>query len=122
MKKIILTLAAIFTACYLAFAYFLKSNGSIKSKFITTNISELYQNPLLNKKEVRIQGIVASSSNIGVISYFELQDNTGVITIISDVAPLADSKVIVNGIYHQYFKIGERQISVIKSTNISNNY
>jgi hypothetical protein len=118
MKKIILAMAMIFTVCYIAIAYFTKTDGSFKSKFVSTNVSELYENPLYNKKEIRVKGIVTSSSNIGVISYFELQDNTGTITILSDVAPREGSKVNVIGTYHQYFKLGVRQISVIKSKKI----
>lgn len=118
MKKSILTLATIFTVCYIAFAYFFKTDANFKSKFISTSISELYKNPLYNKKEVCIKGTILSSSNIGIISYFELQDNTGTITVISDVASLVGTKVNVIGNYHQYFKLGERQLSAIKANKI----
>lgn len=98
-------------AHFSAFAIFL-----MMSSGCATDINQVKQDAeLLDNKVVTVGGEVISTTNLLVTKYYKLKDNTGQIVIISNQElPNKGESLRVKGTVHQYMKIGDTNMTVIK--------
>jgi hypothetical protein len=82
-----------------------------------TPIGELLDNSTkYNGKTVRVQGEVKEGAGGLGIGAYQLKDNTGTITVVSDrgSAPRKGSKVAVKGKFESLFSLGTAGVAVIR--------
>ena len=82
-----------------------------------TPIGELLDNSTkYNGKTVRVQGEVREGAGGLGIGAYQLKDNTGQITVVSDrgSAPRKGSKVAVKGKFESLFSLGTAGVAVIR--------
>jgi hypothetical protein len=87
-----------------------------------TPIGELLDNSTkYNGKTVRVQGEVREGAGGLGIGAYQLKDNTGQITVVSDrgSAPRKGSKVAVKGKFESLFSLGTAGVAVIREESRS---
>lgn len=82
----------------------------------STKIEKVKQDAaLLDNQVVTVSGKVISTTNLVVMKYFKLQDSSGQIAIISKQAlPSEGESLTIKGTVHQYMKVGNTSMTVIK--------
>ncbi len=98
------------TLVFIMLVSFMLSSCSTKIKSIYTNIEKY------DGKEVTIKGKVENTTDILIIQYYYLDDNSGKkMRVVTDKELPKEGDVIkVTGIVNQRFKIGEYQWIVLK--------
>jgi len=81
----------------------------------TTEIRQILKDPrAYDGKTVTVQGDVSDTFSLVVIKYFELNDGTGVIRVVSDKAlPSKGQQLKVTGRIRQAFSLGDQSIMVL---------
>ena len=83
----------------------------------TTPIGELLNDASrYNGKTVRIKGEVTRSAGAIVAGAYQVKDETGTLTVVSDKAspPPEDSKVGVKGVFQSLVTLGSRSVAILK--------
>lgn len=81
----------------------------------TTQIREILQDPRgYDGKTVTVQGDVVNTFSLVFVKYFELNDSTGVIRVVSDKPlPTKGQRLKVTGRIHQAFSFGDQSLMVL---------
>ena len=82
-----------------------------------TPINELLQNSTkYNGKTVRVKGEVGESAGLLGRGGYQLKDNTGTITVITETAapPPKGTKTGVKGVFQALFTLGSRSLAVLQ--------
>jgi len=82
-----------------------------------TPINELLQNSTkYNGKTVRVKGDVGESAGLLGRGGYQLKDNTGTITVITEAAapPPKGTKTGVKGVFQSLFTLGSKSLAVIQ--------
>jgi hypothetical protein len=83
----------------------------------TTRIGDLLNDPSrYNGKSVRIAGEVTRSVGAIVAGAYQVKDQTGTLTVVSDKAspPPEDSKIGVKGVFQSLVTLGSRSLAILK--------
>lgn len=67
-------------------------------------------------KSVKIQGVVKQSAGAFGLGTYQVQDNTGTLTVVtqSNGAPRAGDKIGVQGIFQALFTLGSQSLAVLR--------
>ncbi|MGH7649243.1 MAG: hypothetical protein ACREND_14090 [Gemmatimonadaceae bacterium] len=82
-----------------------------------TPISHLLDDPAhYDGKSVKIQGVVKESAGAFGLGSYQVQDNTGTLTVVtqSNGAPRSGDKIGVQGIFQALFTLGSRSLAVLR--------
>ncbi len=109
MKKIIqyaalwISLSFLFTQC---------------DSLLATDIQKILDNPeAYAEKEVTIHGTVGNVTDLAIIRYYKLTDNTGEIHVIAkNELPTRGETKTVMGTVNPVFKIGNLQVTVLEES------
>jgi len=88
-----------------------------------TPIGELLQNSSkYNGKTVRIRGDVKESAGLLGRGAYQVKDDTGTLTVISETGapPPSGSKIGVKGVFQALLTIGSKSLAVLKEQSRSN--
>lgn len=87
----------------------------VANRFTTTKIKNILDHPRdYEKKEVTISGTVTDAASIIVTKYFEVQDDTGTIKVLTDrVLPQRGEKIRVTG-RMESIEFGSDRVIVIR--------
>jgi hypothetical protein len=79
-----------------------------------TPIGKVVENPrAYDGKDITISGQVTDRASLLFVKYFQLKDNTGEITVVTNrVLPSVGAKVRVKGHVEQAFAMGDKQMLV----------
>jgi hypothetical protein len=85
------------------------------SGLTSTAIGDVLKDPRrFDGKQIMVVGKVKDSANILLVKYFVLEDDTGVITVVTDRSvPAPGDKVRVRGRVNQAFSIGGKSLVVL---------
>ena len=85
------------------------------NKLTATKIRDILDHPRdYENKELTIYGAVTGSASLLLVKFFEIQDETGTIKVVTDrVLPKPGEKLRVTG-YMQAIEIGQEQIIVLR--------
>ncbi len=83
---------------------------------LATDIQKIVDNPQqFTDKEITVRGTVGNVTDLAVLRYYKLADNTGEIHVIAKGdLPSRGDKVTVTGKVKPVFKIGNSQFTVIE--------
>ena len=91
-------------------------------RFSATNIKEILDHPRdYEKKEVTIYGTVINTASILVVKYFEVQDSTGTIKVVTEGSlPAKGDKITVTG-QLSVIEVGSQRWVVLKENRKADN-
>jgi len=87
-----------------------------------TPIRQLLDDPgRYDGKSVRIEGVVKESAGALGFGTYQVQDNTGTLTVVSkgNGAPRSGDKIGVRGIFQALFTLGNQSLAVLKEQSRS---
>ena len=87
-----------------------------------TPIRQLLDDPgRYDGKSVRIQGVVRESAGAFGLGTYQVQDNTGTLTVVSkgNGAPRSGDKIGVQGIFQALFTLGSQSLAVLREQSRS---
>jgi hypothetical protein len=85
-----------------------------------TPIGELLQNSSkYNGKEVRIKGEVKESAGLLGRGAYQVKDDTGTLTVISEISapPPSGSKIGVKGVFQALLTLGSKSLAVLRENS-----
>ncbi|HKV51366.1 MAG TPA: hypothetical protein VJO52_09215 [Gemmatimonadaceae bacterium] len=88
----------------------------------TTPIGHLLDDPgRYDGKSVRIQGVVKGSAGAFGVGTYQVRDNTGTLTVVSENngAPREGDKIDVQGIFQALFTLGAQSLAVLREQSRS---
>lgn len=88
------------------------------ANFTPTNIKDILEHPRdFENREVTIHGTVTGAASLFVVKFFEIQDETGTIKVVTDrVLPKQGETLQVTGVMHA-IELGAERLIVLREKN-----